>query len=371
MAKAFRVLSATILAAVLATCWLACDEGDANSGDDFDRSLMLQNIADNIIVPAYADLASEVTSLQSTAMAFTQNPTPATLSAVQQAWEETYLAWQYANAFNVGPAGEEGLRKGLIEELGTFPVSESKINAILSSGVYNLSDFNRDARGFLAVEFLLFNLNDDNQAVVDSFNSAIRKQFLNDLIANIQARVGEVNIAWNGGYRSEFINNNGTDVGSSTSQLYNEFVRSFESIKNFKVELPLGKRPGQTQIEPALVEAYYSGISVKMFKTHVQAIENTWYGKNKEGSDGIGFEEYLENVTGGNELIASTKAQLELVKSAMNAIPETPRFSVQLQNTPESIDAFRIELQKNTRYFKSDMSSLLGIAITFSSSDGD
>jgi uncharacterized protein len=366
-----KILATTALTFIVTTCWFACDEGDSNNGDDFDRTAMLQNMANNIIIPAYAELSDKATLLQSAAEAFTQTPSLPSLNAVQLAWEETYLAWQYANAFNFGPAGEEGLRKRLIEELGTFPVSESKINTILSSGAYNLSDFNRDARGLLVIEFLLFNLNDDHQAIVESFSSAIRKQYLNDLIANTNTRLIEVTTAWNGDYRSEFINNNGTDVGSSTSQLYNEFVRSFEAVKNFKVALPLGKEPGQTQTEPALVEAYYSGKSVQFFKAHVRAIEDIWYGKKKDGTDGIGFEEYLQNVTGGEELITSTKAQLQLVNAAMNAIPATPRFSTQLNVTPLPIDAFLIELQKNTRYFKSDMSSLLGIAITFSSSDGD
>jgi uncharacterized protein len=371
MIKRTKILGTTWLALVLATCWLACDEGDSNTGDDFDRSLMLQNLADNVIIPAYAELADKATLLQSAAGAFTENPTVASLDVAQQAWVETYLAWQHANAFNFGPAGEEGLRKRLVEELGTFPVSGEKINTILSTGTYNVSDFNRDARGFLAVEFLLFSLSDNDQAIVDAFSSTIRKQFLNDLIADIKIRVNEVNTAWNGDYRLSFINNNGTDVGSSTSQVYNEFVRSFEAIKNFKVALPLGKEPGQTQTEPTLVEAYYSGKSVQLFKAHVEAIENIWYGKKKDGTDGVGFEEYLQNVTGGNELVASTKLQLEAVKSTMNAIPETPRFSIQLDSAPTPIEAFLTELQKHTRYYKSDMSSLLGIAITFSSSDGD
>jgi uncharacterized protein len=356
---------------ITVSVWLtSCVEG-VEKTKDFDRKALLENMAENIIVPAYSDLSLQVTSLQRAATEFTQNPTLTSLDAVQQAWEETYTAWQYANAFNFGPSGEEGLRKGLIEEIGTFPVSEAKINSLLASGTYNLSDFNRDARGFLAIEFLLFKLSDDDQAVVNDFTSATRKQYLNDLIANIKLRLNDVTTVWASTYKATFISNNGTDVGSSTSQLYNEFIRSFESIKNFKVGLPLGKRPGQTKTEPQLVEAYYSGNSVKLLKANLTSIENIWYGKRKDGTEGIGFEEYLQNVTGGNALIASTKAQLELVNATLNAVPETPRFSTQLNSAPLPIDAFHTELQKHTRYFKSDMSSLLGIAITFSSSDGD
>ncbi len=338
---------------------------------DFDRTAMLQNMATNIIIPAYTDLSESLTQLKTAVLAFTEKPTFETLTTTQEAWQTSYLTWQYANAFNFGPGGEDGLRKGLIEEVGTFPVSEAKIENAISSGTYNFSDFNRDARGFLAVEYLLFSSTDNDQLILDLYTSGSRKKYLNDVVTNTSLRVDAVLTEWSGGYNASFVSNNGTDVGSSTSQLYNEFVKSYESIKNFKIELPLGKRPGQTQTEPDLVEAYYSGASAKMLNAHLVAVENIWYGRRKDGTDGVGFEEYLASVTGGPELIAATKAQLVSIKTAMAAIPETPRLSSQIKNTPTPIENVRIELQKNTRYFKSDMSSLLGIAITFSSGDGD
>jgi hypothetical protein len=42
-----------------------------------------------------------------------------------------------------------------------------------------------------------------------------------------------------------------------------------------------------------------------------------------------------------------------------------------VQSAPTAATNFHTELQKHTRFFKSDMSSLLGLAITFSSGDGD
>ncbi len=47
----------------------------------------------------------------------------------------------------------------------------------------------------------------------------------------MQSRVADVLENWNDEYKTEFIRNDGTDAGSSTAQLYNEFVRSYESIK--------------------------------------------------------------------------------------------------------------------------------------------
>lgn len=349
-----------------------CESKSSNPESTFDRSKMLENYANNLIKPAFTDLQSQISALKNSADAFNQNTNLASLTTLQNAWENAYIAWQYANTYNIGIASEQGLQKSLWEEIATFPVSATKIENVITNNNANFTDFNRDARGFLAIEYLIFDLNDNNTNIVNSFtNSQNRKTFLTNTIQNIQSRVNTVLNAWNGGYTSEFIQNNRTDVGSSTSIFYNEFVKSFEQIKNLKVGLPLGKKSTQSQVFPDKVEAYYSGKTLKMISNHLTAIENIWRGKAKNGTIGLGFKDYLASVEGGNALINSTETQLNAVKTALNNINTNTRISAQVQNLPANFDNLHTELQKHTRFFKSDMSSLLGIAITFASGDGD
>jgi hypothetical protein len=355
-----------------AACFSSCDRGHNGPTDFFDRGAFLQNMADNLIRPAYNDLSAKTSDLYAAVLAFNATPTAENLVLVQTAWKEAYFQWQYANAYNFGPAAEEGLQKSLFEEIGTFPVSVSKIEANVSAGVWNLTDSNRDARGFLSVEYLIFGSAATADDIVSAFaGSENRKAYLLGVVGGLRGKVDIAAAAWNGAYYTEFISNKGTDVGSSTSHLYNEFIRSFESVKNFKLGLPLGKRPGQTQTEPQLVEAYYSGLSLECLQKHLAAIENIWYGKSKSGSDGIGFREYLEKVEGGPALITSTETQLAALHTALAAVPNTPALSEQVISGSTPLENLYTEIQKLTRYFKSDLSSLLGIAITFSSGDGD
>lgn len=364
------LLVATLLVFGLSSCQKDDDAGDQNQ---FDRALMLSNYADNLIIPAYNEVQTALEQMQSAFDTFSVDPTLAKLAQAQTAWSNAYLEWMYANAFNIGPAAEQGLNKSLQEEIATFPVSADKIDAAISAGQFNFSDFNRDARGFLSLEYLLFGgLELDNEAVLDLFQSQpFRHNYLTGCASNIQSRLEQVLSSWENGYREEFLSRSGTDVGSSTSQLYNEFVKSFETNKNFKIELPLGKRPGQTQVEPQLVEAFYSGQSLEFLRIHLQAIEGIYFGRSKDGTDGPGFVDYLEQVTGGAELVSSTLTQWEQVQLALQNVPDTEPLSELIRNEHPSVEALRIELQKHTRFFKSDMSSLLGIAITFSSGDGD
>jgi len=349
-----------------------CDTNKNGPTDTFDRGAMLQNFADNLIRPAYNELLDKILVFDDAVSTFHATPSIENLNAMQTAWQEAYFQWQFANAYNFGPAGEAGLQKGLIEEIGTFPASAAKLEANLGSGIWNVTDFNRDTRGFPAIEYLIFGSGATHEDIVTAFlNNQHHKAYLTALSENLADRVETVVNAWNGAYYTEFTNNKGTDAGSSTSQFYNEFVRSFESAKNFKLGLPLGKRPGQIQAEPQLVEAWYSGKSLECLRLHLTAIENIWYGRSKSGQDGIGFREYLEKVEGGPALIISTETQLAALRTALAAVSDSPALSVQITNVNPQLESLYTEFQKMTRYFKSDLSSLLGIAITFSSGDGD
>ncbi len=352
----------------------SCDkDNNGSNNDSFDRGLMLKNYAEHIIIPAYKDVQTAVNQMVAALESFSSDITLQQLENAQTAWVNAYQEWMYANAFNMGPAAEKGLNKSMFEEISTFPVSPAKINTAIASGQFNFNDFNRDARGFLALEYLLYAGQEiDNDSVLRLFQHQLeRKRYVVDCSKNIQTRINKVISEWENGYLSEFLSKKGTDVGSSTSQLYNEFVKAFETNKNYKIELPLGKRPGQTQAEPQLVEAYYSGKSLDVLKIHLKAMENIYYGKSKNGTDGIGFIDYLKTVSGGPALVESTLAQWEQVMLSLQKIPTGSSLSALIKNNPQPVEECRVELQKHTRFFKSDMSSLLGIAITFSSGDGD
>lgn len=344
------------------------DSNDGGTAGSFDRKLLLENFADNIIIPNWATMKTATDALSSSADAFINAPGTTTLQATQTAWTNAYMAWLHCNAFNYGP-GEKPIFGMVNENLGTWPVNTPVVESRIAAADYKFDDFRRDSRGFLTAEYLLY-----GQGAVDSFttsaNAANRKQYLQKLIADIKTWVDENNTGWTT-YRDAFVANTDKSAGSPTSMLYNEFVKSFEAIKNFKIGLPAGKRAGQTKAEPQLCEAYYSGQSIKFIKEHIKAVEQMWRGIGVNGTDGIGFDDYLDKVTGGPALKTETIAQLEAVKNASNGFADTEILSQLVVNDAARVDVLHTEYQKMTRFFKSDLSSLLGIAITFSSGDGD
>jgi hypothetical protein len=350
-----------------------CGDKNKTGGDsDFDRTAMLQHYADNIIIPSFETFQVNVSTLQTAILAFTSTPSTTTLDAAQLAFDNTYTAWMSCNSFNFGPAGEEGIRKGLIEEIGTWPANTTLIENNISTNNTSLNDFNRSNRGLNALDYLLFNLNEDDNAIVNSFlANNNRSEYTIAVVNKIANQTNEVLQAWKSSYRNDFVNSNGTSVGSSISQMYNEFVRSFESIKNFKVGLPLGKRIGQTSTEPETVETRFSGQSRKYIEIHIEAIDRQWHGRTSAGADGPGWKEYLQSVTGGSDLVARTETQMNNIRNALASLSESPSMEEQININFPAWENLHTQLQIQLPNYKSEMSSLLGIAITFSSGDGD
>jgi uncharacterized protein len=338
---------------------------------DFNRQTMLQNFSGNMIVPAYQDLQTKTNAMASAITAFTSTPNAQTLSAARSAWDAAYFVWQSAQHFDFGPAETSS---GVLSRLiGVFPVNATDIESRITASDTTLNNFSFSSQGFLAIDYLLFN---DSLNTITTFstapNAAARRAYLRRTAAVIKERVDNTLMLWQNTYKAEFDSKTGTNVTSSTTIIFNAFVASYENMKNFKVGFPAGKRAGQSGIVPTGVEAFYSGRSVKFMKAHLASIEKIWLGVAYSSStDGAGFEEYIRSTPNGEALITNTKTQLAAVKTAMNALPENTPLSQTLQQNFPVVDAAFTEMQRHTRFFKSDMSSLLGLTITFSSNDGD
>lgn len=351
---------------IAALSLVSCDDEEDNvSSEDFDRRAMLTSVADNLIIPNFEALKASVDQLSAATDVFVQSPSEQSLIDLQTAWEQAVTDHQHCSAFGFGPANL--LLGPYAQVLGVFPVNENRIEELVQQPNFDLTNsFERDIRGFYTVEYLIYG-NGNNAEVVAQFDQA-RKDYLLLIVGELKTTFDAIVSDWNGSYRQEFIESDGTAAGSSTSLYYNEFVKDYENLKNFKLELPAGLTAGQSGPDGKLVEAYYSGISRQLIVEHYQSSKNIWLGRSRSGNDIIGFEEYLATVVGGPELITQTKAKLDEIDQAVAALPQG-RLSENV-DSPE-VRRLRDLLQENTANFKSSMSSLLGISITFNSGDGD
>lgn len=354
-----------VTAAVVLT---ACGGTDNDPVDGFDRTTMLTSLADGLIVPSYNDLDADVTTLESAVASLTADPTPSALDAAQNAFVASATSFQWIVTYDFGPA--DNVFGDLDDVIGTFPANTNVINNRIATGDTTTTDFQHDCRGFAALDYLLFG--GDKSALVDVLKGAEganRRDYLTSVVRHLRTNVRRVTAAWST-YRSEFTNRNGTDVGSSSSVLFNSMNMSHELAKNFKVGLPGGFRAGQVQPEPRLVEAYYSGISTDLLREHVKAVRSIWEGRSKSGQTLTGFRAWLTKVVGGDRLIADTENQLDVVQTSLENLGSS-KLADLCDQRDSRVNTLHTELQKLTRFYKSELSSLLGLSITYSSGDGD
>ncbi len=341
-----------------------------NPTQEFDRKAMLADLSAKLIVPAYERVDAAMLRLQSAINAFTQAPSQTLLHDARQQWDSVAYAWMDAVSFDFGPA--ETLYGNLSVNIGTFPADSVGIEQFIASGDTALQNFERDTRGLYGIEYLLFAGSD--QEIVDQFTGAggqLRSAYLRSIMRRMYGELHAVYQEWTQSYATSFVSRNGTDAGSGTSELFNAMNISYEMIKNYKLGLPLGLRAGQTSVEPTKVEAYYSGRSIELITRHYHAVMNIWDGRALDGSKILGFKDYLQALPSGDRLIDETLQQRKSVDSALAAVPTTTPLSDQIVTNPQPAITLQAELQKLTRFLKSELSSLTGLAITYASGDGD
>ena len=344
------------------------------TNNDFDKSGMLKNVGQTIIIPAFQVLNNSCYSLDSVIMDFNLSPDDTKLIHLQTIFKNTYRAWQSASAFKFGPAEQEYLN----ENLNTFPTNASKINSNISSGSYNLDAItNLDAKGFPGIDYLLFGLGANNTEILTMYtldNDAMRrKQYLSDLASAIKTHTENVLNHWlsgGGSYINSFTTALGTDVGSSLGQVVNQLDYDLEVLKNYKLGIPLGKQ-SMGALFPEKVEAYYSQFSVELSLIQLKSLQNIYLGKSSQG-DGLGLDDYLISLKAqynGGSLNDAIKNQFSVAIDKLEAVPDPLSDAVASNST--SVNAAYIEIQKLVVLLKTDMPSSLGVLITYEDTDGD
>lgn len=353
---------------------ICCREPEVEPQQDtFDREALLTNYADNIIIPRYANFKNEVNGLNEASIAFSADPSESNLAAIKIAWKASVLTWQRCAMFEFGPASDVLLQSSM----NVYPVDTQQVEENVMSGNYDFTSVeNLAAKGLPTLDYLLYK--EAPGLTVGAFtigdNAQARLEYLTDIIALIQSHIDEVALAWENGYRDEFIASTGTSVGSSLGLLLNAINQSFEANTRMqKLGLPSGAATFSMTPIPDHVEAYFEGQSnVSFLQSSVVAFEDLYLGNTESGQAGVGLGDYLTSLqaTHNNSLLHGViQSQFDDVVSAVDLLNDPlAEFVVSDQQT--AIDAYG-EMQQLVVLWKVDMMSALGVLITYQDNDGD
>jgi hypothetical protein len=332
--------------------------------EPFDKQGLVNNYADNVILPAYLTFEEALDSLTAAYNQYKGNLNISDFQNVKAKYHSAYMKYHAISPFEIGPAETVIIRMNF----NVFPTDSVQIAANISSGSYLLdAASNLDAKGFPALDYLFFGNNMQESSVHQLYvNDASRRQYVSDLLSDMSAKVNNVISQWNSGYHNTFVNSLNTDVGSSIGYLVNQINFELDYLKNAKIGIPLGKQTLGIAL-PEKCEAYYSAQSVLYAQETLKAIEKMYY-----GDTGLGFDDYLDHLEAehnGGPLSVAITQQFIVAKNKLNAIANP--LSLQVTANPSSVDAAYVELVKLLVLLKTDMPSALGVIITYQDGDGD
>lgn len=350
------------LISILLISLISCKKKDVT---EFDRTSLLENMANVIIEPAYTNLNTDLIQLNNDATIFATEPSVDNLTVLKYQFLKAYKSVQKSKMFDFGPFSDYGVKQGM----NTYPTNVAKINSNIESGTYVLGALeNIAAIGLPAIDYLLFNA--DDITIINNFTSAENalktKSYLINITSKMRSEMAAVLEQWKNIYRPNFIAANGTDVGSSISLLFNEFLKDVELLKNAKIGIPAGQFSGG-ELFIDYVEAYYAKESKVLALESVKALKNMF-----NGGGGVGFDNYLTFLSeqnGSPDVGKMMNAQFDVCIAKIEALT-TPFSSTIPTNLTEFVVAFK-ELKKLVAIAKTDVTAAMGVLITYTDTDGD
>ena len=356
---------------LVASCGSSSDKQPINN-DEFDRSAILINSYDNIIVPAYNHLNNNLSELNIYTEVFITNVNQQNLTDLRNSWQKTYESWQAVEMFDLQKA--EQINYSRVSN--SYPCIESKIIENINDSITEIASFSSSmlgATGFPAIGYMIYG--PDSSNIISLFSgpdASNYKAYLNALVNNLVFNTSLVVEDWSNS-RSNFINSTANTQTSSLNIIINDFVRYFEKkVRTAKIGNPIDYF-GTQQIRPDQVESYYkSDLCKSLVSEAMLSVKRFYTGESFDGTNnGVGLEDYLIYLGNSDNLISEINYQFNDIDNKINLLEEDFVLELNTVGKNQMIDVF-LSMQTLVTYFKIDMmSDRFGISPDYEDNDGD
>ena len=368
-------ISISILSIFIISCSSSSDD-EQSTIPEFDRSAVLKNYADNIIIPRLNNFRSSVDYLKESVDAYVDSPDITTYTELHNSWLEAYINWQYVEMFNIGKAEEIMF----FSKTNTYPVNEGRIKENINSEKTDLSNPNDwSCQGFPGLDYMIHGIADSeneiiNQYIQNPLNGKYLKVVINELNDNTDLVLND----WNT-YRNTFVNSVENTATSAFNMLTNDFVYYFEKgLRTNKIGIPSGVFSNNPLSNK--VEAYYSSkngiedVSRDLIENALNAVDLVFQGKSSNQSPlGPSFKTYLDFIK-ANNVSADDIGSIVVnkIQTANQKILDLNKnFINQVENDNGKMLAAFDALQTIVVNLKTDMLSLFNVAVDYTDADGD
>ena len=373
--KNLKIITIAILSIFVISCSSSSDD-EQSTIPEFDRSAVLTNYADNIIIPRLNNFKSSVDYLNESVNAFVNSPDLTTYTELHNSWVEAYINWQYIEMFNIGKAEEIMF----LNKLNTYPVNEGRIVDNITSEKTDLSNPNDwSCQGFPGLDYMIHGIaNSENEIINQYAQNPLNGKYLKVIIGELNSNT---DIVWNdwSTYRNTFVNSFENTATSAFNMLTNDFVYYFEKgLRTNKIGIPAGVFSNNPLSNK--VEAYYSSkngiedISRDLIENALNAVDLLFQGKSSAQSNvGPSFKTYLDfinaNDVSGDDIGSLVVSKIQTAKQKILDLDKNLITQVE-NNNSKMLVAFDA-LQTIVVNLKTDMLSLFNVAVDYTDADGD
>ncbi len=359
--------------AVAALVGVACGSG-SSAPEPGPRRLMLRDLARTVIVPTYQDLAAEAEVLVTAAAQLDASPGAPALAAMQEAWRRTRAAWKQSQAFAIGPAKT----LDTAARIDWTPTKPERIESELAGSAEltadHVEDLGANLKGFLALEYLLFDPEAGDAAVVDALIAGARRRaFVRALAENLRNQTLRLRDAWDPAAGNFAAQLGDAGLGSTTyptvksavDGLVNQMIFLSEDLADTQLLAALGRRTGGAP-DPEALPAHRSGNGLADLLDGLAGMQNVYFDAYA-GRRGASFDDVV------SDLNPSTAAALSLaIQRALETAARIPHPLEQALTTDAAlVDRAQVRAKELMRRLEIDLVSILGSTLRFNPSDGD
>ena len=368
-------ISISILSIFIISCSSSPDD-EQSIIPEFDRSAVLKNYADNIIIPRLNNFRSSVDYLKESGDAYVDSPNITTYTELHNSWLEAYINWQYVEMFNIGKAEEIMF----FSKTNTYPVNEGRIQENINNQKTDLSNPNDwSCQGFPGLDYMIHGIaNTENEIINQYIQNPLNGKYLKVVLNELNNNTDLVLNDWNT-YRNTFVNSIENTATSAFNMLTNDFVYYFEKgLRTNKIGIPSGVFSNNPLSNK--VEAYYSSkngiedVSRDLIENALNAVDLVFQGKSSNQSPvGPSFKTYLDFIK-ANNVSADDIGSIVVnkIQTANQKILDLNKnFINQVENDNGKMLAAFDALQTIVVNLKTDMLSLFNVAVDYTDADGD
>jgi hypothetical protein len=331
---------------------------------------MLKFIVNQIIIPSFNNLETNLAELKTSFDLFNGALTEENLTDLRNKWLEAYKAWQYVEMFNIGKAMEDYY----LYKSNIYPVDTSRVNANIDSGTYDLENPNNySAQGFPTIDYLLYGLDNDPSKVINHLRDNSKKRdYLGVIIGTLYDNTKAIKQNWNA-VKDEFVKSTENTASSNLNMMVNDFIYYYEKgFRANKFGIPGGVFSSGAL--PDKVEGYYSKVFTKeLALVAMTSIKNFFNGISFENNEVKGqcLKSYLDYIESSKEKLLSDEinAQLDIAERSINELDNS--LVNQINSDLTTVLRTYDDIQATVVLLKVDMLQILNINVDFADADGD